>query len=128
MSEVEFNYEGITLNIQCNPEEKLDEIIKRFIIKVGKKKEELFFIYGGDVVNANLTFNEQCNEIDKKRNKMSILVNRNNEDNLDEQYSLKKSQYIICPECKESARILIDNYKIELYNYKKGHKTKDIFK
>ena len=105
------------------PEEKLEEIIKRFIIKAGNKKEELMFMYGGGLVNENLTFIEQVNEIDKKRNKMSILVSK---ENLDEQGTLQKSKYIICPECKESSRILIDNYKIELYNCKNGHKTKDI--
>ena len=126
MSEVEFKYEGISIIIQCKPEEKFEEIIKRFIIKVGKKKDELIFIYGGGFINGNLAFNEQANEMDKTRNKISILVNNKKEENLEEQSSFKKSNYIICPECKECARILIDNYKIELYNCKKGHKTKDI--
>jgi len=126
MSEVEFKYEGISIIIQCKPEEKFETIIKRFIIKAGKKKDELIFIYGGEFINENLTFIEQANEMDKARNKISILVNKKNEENLDEKDSFKKSNYIICPECKESARILIDNYKIELYNCKKGHKTKDI--
>ena len=34
---------------------------------------------------------------------------------------MKKSKYIICPLCKEKARINIDNYKIGLYGCKKGH-------
>ena len=50
--------------------------------------------------------------MDKTRNKMPILLNKKNEENLDEQDSFKKSNYIICPECRESARIFIDNYKI----------------
>ena len=80
MSEIEFNYEGTSIIIQCKPEEKLEAIIKRFIIKAGKKKDELIFIYGGGFINENLTFNEQANEMDKTRNKMSILVNKKNEE------------------------------------------------
>ena len=126
MSEIEFIFEGTFIIIQCKSEEKFEEIIKRFIIKAGKKKDELIFIYGGGFIDENLTFNEQANETDKSRNKMSIIVSKKNEKNLDEQSSFKKSNYIICPKCKESARILINNYKIELYNCKKGHKTNDI--
>ena len=126
MTEIEFIFEGTFIIIQCKSEEKFEEIIKRFIIKAGKKKDELIFIYGGGFIDENLTFNEQANEMDKSRNKMSIIVSKNNEKNLDEQSSFKKSNYLICPKCKESARILINNYKIELYNCKKGHKTNDI--
>ena len=28
MAEIEFNYEGSKISIQCNPEEKIEEIIK----------------------------------------------------------------------------------------------------
>ncbi len=126
MTEIEFIFEGTFIIIQCKSEEKFEEIIKRFTIKAGKKKDELIFIYGGGFIDENLTFKEQANEMDKSRNKMSIIVSKKNEKNLDEQDSFKKSNYIICPKCKESARILINNYKIELYNCKKGHKTNDI--
>ena len=37
-----------------------------------------------------------------------------------------KSGYIICPECKENARILIKDYKIGLYDCKNGHKINNI--
>ena len=89
MSQAEFNYEGTILNIQCNPEEKMEDIINRFIIKIGKKKEELYFLYSGNIIKEDLTYNNQVNENDKKRNKMSILVNnKSNEDEVDEE-SLK---------------------------------------
>ena len=107
MSEIEFIFEGTFIIIQCKSEEKFEEIIKRFTIKAGKKKDELVFIYGGGFIDENLTFKEQANEMDKSRNKMSIIVSKKNEKNLDEQDSFKKSNYIICPKCKESARILI---------------------
>ena len=121
MAEIEFNYEGSKINIQCNPEEKIEEIINKFIVKTGKKKSELYFLYGGGLLNENLTFNTVISEEDKNRNKMSIIVN-NKIDNDENEESLKKSKYIICPKCKESARILIDKYKIEIYECKNGHR------
>ena len=37
-----------------------------------------------------------------------------------------KYNYIICPECKENARILINNYKFCIYGCKNGHNKNDI--
>ena len=77
MSTIEFNFEGNLITIQCTPEEKMGEIIKRLITKLGnKKKEELYFLYGGGMLDENLTFIKQANENDKKRNTMSIIVNK----------------------------------------------------
>ena len=125
-AEAEFNYEGSIIIIQCNPYEKMDEIIQRFTSKVGKKKEELNFIYGGGMINDNLIFFNQANESDKNRNKMSILVNNKIEDNKDDESDSKKSKYIICPECKEKAYIDINNYKFEIYGCKNDHKKDNI--
>ena len=126
MSSTEFNYEGTTINIQCNPEEKMEEILQRFSTKVGKSIDNLLFIYNGGIVNADLTYSSQINKSDKERNKMSILVNLKPDEEKNEEESLKKSQYIICPQCKESARILIDNYKIGIYSCINGHKIDNI--
>ena len=91
-----------------------------------QKKEDLYFIYGGGMLKEDTTFKDQANENDKKRNKMSIIVNNISEFEIDDEESLKKSKYLICPICQENARILIDNYKIEIYNCKNGHKVNDI--
>ena len=107
-------------------EEKISNIIERLATKLNKKKEDLFFIYNGKMIEDNLTFIEQANENDKKRNKMSILVNKKNESIEEDDESLKKSEYIICPLCKERARINIDNYKLEFYDCKNGHKVNNI--
>lgn len=39
MSEIEFNYDGTIINIQCNTDEKFLEIINRFLAKVSKKRK-----------------------------------------------------------------------------------------
>ena len=54
---------------------------------------------------------------------MSIIVNKKLDE---EEESLKKSEYIICPECKESSRIIVDNYKFGFYDCKNNHKIDNI--
>ena len=126
MSEIEFIYQGAKINIQSKSDEKIKEFIKKYTTKLGKSKEDLYFLYGGGILNENLTFETQANEEDKKINKMTVYVNDKGDNNEDEEISLIKSKYIICPQCKESSRILVDNYKLGLYNCKNGHKTDNI--
>ena len=127
MTQVDFDYEGTTIRIHSSLDEKFEDIIKKFAVKIRKKKEDFYFIYGGKLLNENLTFNEQANSMDKKRKIMDVIVeNKLLEDNNQDEKFLKKSKYIICPKCKESARILVDNYIIELYDCKNGHKINNI--
>ena len=78
MATIEFNFQGNSTIIQCNPEEKMKKIIDKLLMKLGgKNKEELTFLYNGQIVDENLTFNEQASEMDKRKSKMSILVFEN---------------------------------------------------
>ena len=76
MVEVIFNYKGIDTIIQCNINDKMKEIINRFLIKIRKNENNniFLFIYGANIINYDLTFIQQANEIDRNRNKMNILV------------------------------------------------------
>ena len=65
------------------------------------------------------------NSEDKKNYKMKILVNDNNPEPWDIPY-IVKSKDIICPKCKENARIDIVNYKIKLSECKNKHKIENI--
>jgi len=62
-------------------------------------------------------------ENDDDINSINILVN-----SIDEMSNnnLIKSKYIICPKCKEKARIKINDYKIKLYDCKNGHNIDNI--
>ena len=126
MSEIEFIYQGESIKIQSKSDEKIKEFIKKYTTKLGKSKEDIYFLYGGGILNENLTFETQANEDDKKTNKMIVIVNNRVDNNNDGEISLVKSKYIICPQCKESSRILIDNYNLGLYDCKNGHKTDNI--
>ena len=124
MAEAIFNYEGINTTIQCEINEKMKDIIDRFLIKLGKKENNLYYLYNGTQINYELTFNEQANDIDKNRKKMNIIVTKSE----DAQNIIKEiiSKDIICPECKESILIDIKDFKINLYGCKNNHKIDNI--
>ena len=126
MAKVEFLYKGDTIFIQCEEDEKMEEIIYKFHTKFQNQKGSVFFLYAGKILDEDLTFNESANEIDKANKLMKVQAWDLLLDN-DESKCLKKSDYIICPECKENARISVDdNYQISLYECKYEHKTKNI--
>ena len=124
MAEVTFNYGGIITTIQCEENEKIEEIIKRFLIKANNSKENLVYLYNGQRINGEKTFKEQANELDKQRKKMDILVIKFE----DEQNNIKKivSKDIICPDCNENILIDIKNYKINLNGCKNNHTHENI--
>ena len=128
MSQVDFNYKGIITSIQCNKNEKMKDICKKFLTKIGKEINNLFFIYSSQILNDELTFEQCSNSEDKKRNKMSILVYSINETSYYDLFpSIIKSKEIICPECGEICKIKIKDYKVTLFECKNNHKINNIF-
>ena len=71
MAKVLFNYKGVETEIQCNINDKIKDIFKRYETKIGKDISKLFFIYNGNKINDNLNLNEIINEEDKRRNIMN---------------------------------------------------------
>ena len=124
MAEVEFNYNGTTTIIQCILNEKIKNILQKYVIKIEKKIDDLFFLYGGGPINEDITFEELANSEDKKRNKISILVNDKGDGC--GKITIKKSKYIICPKCKDNIRICINDFKISLYDCKNKHKIENL--
>ena len=55
MAEVIFNYKGNTITIQCIATEKFKDIFKRFSDKVNLDVNKLFFLYGGKMLDENLS-------------------------------------------------------------------------
>ena len=120
MATVVFVFDGITTSIQCKENEIMKKVLKRFCIKAEKTKEEICFLYGGNIIKENKTFNELANSEDKQRKKISILVN-DNKSYINPINTLKKSKYILCPKCHESLIINIKDFKINLFGCKNGH-------
>ena len=67
MANVEFNYEGKDIIIQCNKYDRMEKIFQQFMTKIGKKPDTLAFLYNGSAItNMNLTFDQLSNSDDKK--------------------------------------------------------------
>ena len=88
-AKVIFSLDGINLTIQCTTNDKMKDIIKRYLTKINKNINSLMFLYGGNKVNYELSFEEQASFIDRNSHEMNILVNKNEENR------------IICPKCGE---------------------------
>ena len=122
MATIDFTYNSIVSTIQCNKNEKIKEICNRFSMKIEKNINDIFFVYDGSQLDNNSLekeFDNIANINDKERNKMNILVYDLNEQITND--NMKQSKEIICPKCKESIRIGIEDYKIILFDCKNGH-------
>ena len=124
MSLVKFIYKGSEIIIQCQEIDKMKDIINKFVIKVEKDINNLYFMYNGNIINIELKYKDIINETDKKNNIMKILVEEYNKEKIEKNKVISKD--IICPECKENIFIKIDNYKINLMGCKNRHKFNNI--
>ena len=128
---IEFNYEGKSIEIQCNLKEKMKDIFTKFKNKTELNKDVVFF-YSGTQVNEELILSDIMNSTDKTKNKMNVLVVStdsvvgNNDQKQNEINCIIKSKELICPKCRENILIKFDNYNITLYNCKNKHKEENI--
>ena len=72
-----FTLDGLNLKIQCTLEEKMNDICKNYSTKINKNMESLIFLYEGNKVNLDLSFEKQANIIDRNNLEMKILVIKN---------------------------------------------------
>ena len=129
MAEVIFIYNGINTIIQCNLNEKIKDISKRFKDKANLNNKNINYTYNGKLVlNEELTFEELANTEDKIRKKMSFIVFDNLIEVKDEEKEKEKikSKDIICAYCKENIRMNINKYKINLLKCSNGHNMENI--
>ena len=74
MAEVNFDFEGNKIIIQCKLTDKMEEICLKFSNKINININKLIFIYGGGKVYKELTLENQANDIDLVNKSMNILV------------------------------------------------------
>ena len=83
MSKTTFLFNTKEITIQCTNEELMKDICQKFANKVKIDVNNLLFIYNGNQINKELTFEEQANSFDKIRNQINVLVSENfNKDNI----------------------------------------------
>ena len=119
MVEVIFNYEGVNTIIQSDIKDKMKDIIDKFLSKIKQKGNDIYYLYNGTIINQELTFNKQANDIDKKHKKMNIIVTKDEKDKNVIKEIISKD--IICPECKENILIDFNNLKINFHSCKNNH-------
>ena len=98
MAKVIFNYEGINFEIPCNLNEKMKDIINKFLIQIKCTTNNLLYLYAGNMINYEFAFNEQANDLDKNRKKMNVLVKKVEVNNNTPKEIISKDK--ICPKCK----------------------------
>ena len=123
---INFDYDGEQIIIQGNLNEKMSDIIKRFITKTKAKKNSIFFLYAGNTINEESILSDIVRKEDRNRNQMNILVNSISDNPNIVTNSIIKSKEIICPKCLEEINMKINNYSISLYECKNDHKFNDI--
>ena len=125
MASIEFIYNGNNIVIQCDINDKMKEIINKYILKAAIDKNSVIFLYSGNIIDEELKLSEII-EKDKKDKKEKIKILVNSLDNINNNKSIIKSKYIICPKCKENIKYKFDEYKITLYECKNGHRIDNI--
>ena len=61
MAEIEFIYKNIKTIIQCNINEKMNDISNKYLTKIGKNINDILLVYNGNIINEkikNLSFND----------------------------------------------------------------------
>ena len=88
-----FTLGGDKLVIQCKTNDKMRNICQNFSTKIIKDMNSFMFLYGGNLVNFELSFNSQASKIDRDKQEMKILVYNNEE------------EIFICPKCGEKIKL-----------------------
>ena len=101
----------------------MKDIINKYILKASINKNSVIFLYSGNIIDEELKLSEIIGK--DKIDKISILVN--SLDDINNNKSIIKSKYIICPKCKENIKYKIKDYKIYLYDCKNGHRIDSLF-
>ena len=74
---VKFTFEQKNVIIQCSTDDNMKDICQKYANKMELDINSLIFLYAGDNLNFQLSFKEQANELDIKRNEMNVLVYKN---------------------------------------------------
>jgi len=129
MKNAEFIYKGNSKIIECNPNEKMKDIFKRFLISSELDEENIEFKYNNNTLNGELSFDQLC------QNKNSIKIFANDIENNDEitlVYGHKNNKQVIkvfgynfVKENRNICRIIHEGKKYKLKEYFKNY-SKDI--
>ena len=122
MSTLIFSFRDEEISIHCRQNEKLSTVFQKFSIKVEIKREYLFFLNNGKILTDVMT--EADVALNQNMKKIITVIDNSPKDESKE--VIITSKEIICPQCKESASISMQDYHIIISNCKNGHTTEYI--
>ena len=118
-----FIYNNHELKIPAKRNEFMKDIFKRYIIKIEKNINDIYFLYNGNKINDEIKL-EEINNLD---NNINILVYEYMDiDENENKYTIKHSKDIICPICSENCLISIEDYKIKLNQCDNEHQMPNL--
>ena len=127
MINAEFIYEGQSSIIQSKLEDKMKDLFQKFANKSEIDLNKLNFLYGGTVINKDSTLSQIIGSSPKDVIKILVFPSDGaDEPAINPNESFTRPKFIMCPKCKENIRYNITNYKINLFDCRKGHKINNI--
>ena len=104
MINVNFDYKGHLVAIQCNGQDKLLKICSKFALRINEPVESKIFVWNNQLLNLDKTFTEQMNDSLEKKEEIKIIVNdiakndtvliKYNFNGVDEEFKAKKEDNI----------------------------------
>ena len=124
MAQVEFQHNETNTLIQCQKDDKIEDICNKYLTESKINSNEIEFFYNGKkLVEEYLTFDQLANPVDKTRKKMDIIIMGKN---LSFDNTIVQSKLVICPNCREAIKMNINNYKINLFDCRNNHINNNI--
>ncbi len=117
--DVEFILDGEkrVISYLCERNDYIDSILRRYGKQIRRSMKELSFEYNGSLIPINTELTLGHINMDDDLIRFFVTFKGNN--NICN--SFVKSQYVICPECKENCLININSYKVSLSNCRNEH-------
>ena len=123
MSSIQFSYNGNNVIIQCSINDKIKDIINKYVTKTSINKDSVIFLYDENIINEELKLGEMIGK--EEKDKIKIIV-KDSKEYVNNSKSIIKSKHIICPICNENIKYKLHDYKIYLYECKNGHDINNI--
>ena len=124
MVDVVFDLNQAITVIQAKLDETFQVVIDKFIQKTLIEPNSVYFIANAKPINPQQTVESQMSNLNKQNKRITVLVNSIDKD--EQEKVIIQSKDIICPDCKEPCRYIIENYQIKLFDCCKNHITNDI--
>ena len=122
--EIKFRHNNSLVLIQCNKSDLMKDIFQKYITKTGLDINKIYFLSNGNIID-NKFYESSIKELTNE-NIFDIQVYDIEMNNPEKKNKLKKSNIIVCSECKGLCRLEVKNYQIKLFGCENGHIINDI--